>query len=77
MKGIHNDFYPGNEYRLSEAETKVFRAAAGAQKRTGAAISTHASLGRGGHAQLDVLEAAGADLSRVVIGHCDTYANED
>ena len=64
-------------YRLTEGETRVFEAAARAQKRTGALISTHASLGRAGHAQLDVLEAAGADLSRVVIGHCDAHYHDD
>ena len=58
-------------YRLTEGETRMFRAAALAQRRTGVAISTHASLGRGGHAQLAVLEQAGADPGRVAIGHCD------
>jgi phosphotriesterase-related protein len=64
-------------YRLEPLEHRVFVAAAQAQRRTGAAISTHASLGRAGHAQLDVLERAGADLSRVVIGHCDAHVHED
>ncbi len=72
--GTHNQPQPDPAgYRLSEAETRVFQAAARAQQRTGVLISTHASLGRAGHAQLDVLEKAGADLSRVVIGHCDTH----
>jgi len=65
------------EYTLHEGEGRVFQAAAHAQKRTGVAISTHASNGRGGHAQLDLLEDNGADLTRVVIGHCDTYGHED
>ncbi len=60
-------------YRLTEAETHMFRAAAQAQQRTGVAITTHAALGRGGHAQLTVLEQAGADLGRVAIGHCDAH----
>ena len=64
-------------YRLYEPERSVFVAAAKAQRRTGVAISTHASLGRAGHAQLDVLEKAGADLTRVVIGHCDAHWHED
>ena len=66
-------------YRLTEGETHVFRAAALAQRRTGVAITTHAALGRGGHAQLAVLEAAGADPARVAIGHCDAHwhANPD
>lgn len=64
-------------YRLEPLEEKVFIAAAQAQRRTGVAISTHASLGRAGHAQLDTLERAGADLSRVVIGHCDAHWHDD
>ncbi len=64
-------------YRLHEMEERVFIAAAQAQKRTGVAISTHASLGRAGHAQLDVLERHGADLGRVVIGHCDAHWHTD
>ena len=64
-------------YRLTEAETRVFRAAAQAQRRTGVAITTHAALGRGGHAQLAVLERAGADPGRVAIGHCDAHWHAD
>ena len=64
-------------YRLTEAESHVFRAAAQAQRRTGVAITTHASLGRGGHAQLAALERAGADLGRVAIGHCDAHWHAD
>jgi predicted metal-dependent phosphotriesterase family hydrolase len=64
-------------YRLTEAESHLFRAAAQAQRRTGVAITTHASLGRGGHAQLAVLERAGADLGRVAIGHCDAHWHAD
>ena len=76
--GSHNEPEPDPKgYRLREDEAKVFRAAALAQRTTGAAISTHASLGRAGHAQLDVLEAAGADLSRVAIGHCDAHGHDD
>ena len=72
--GTHNRPKPDPAgYRLNEAESRVFQGAAKAQQRTGALISTHASLGRAGHAQLDVLEEAGADLSRVVIGHCDAH----
>lgn len=64
-------------YRLHEMEERVFIAAALAQKRTGVAISTHAALGRAGHAQLDVLERHCADLGRVVIGHCDAHWHDD
>jgi phosphotriesterase-related protein len=74
----HNEARPEPAaYRLTDMESRVFRAAAQAQRRTGVAITTHASLGRGGHAQLDVLERVGADLSRVAIGHCDAHWHED
>jgi phosphotriesterase-related protein len=74
----HNEACPEPAaYRLTEAETHVFRAAALAQRRTGVAITTHASLGRGGHAQLEVLEQAGADVRRVAIGHCDAHWHAD
>jgi phosphotriesterase-related protein len=74
----HNEPAPNpSGYCLQEPERRVFVAAAKAQQRTGVAISTHAALGRAGHAQLDVLERAGADLSRVVIGHCDAHWHED
>jgi predicted metal-dependent phosphotriesterase family hydrolase len=74
----HNEPEPNPQaYRLNEPELRLFEAAARAQRRTGAAISTHASMGRGGHAQLDVLERAGADLTRVAIGHCDMHWHAD
>lgn len=74
----HNEEQPAPAaYRLTEAESHVFRAAAQAQRRTSVAITTHASLGRGGHAQLAVLERAGADLTRVAIGHCDAHWHID
>lgn len=52
-------------------EAKLFQAAALAQRRTGAPITTHASMGTMAIEQLDLLERAGADLSRVSIGHQD------
>jgi predicted metal-dependent phosphotriesterase family hydrolase len=74
----HNEGRPAPaEYRLTEAESYMFRAAAQAQRRTGVAITTHAALGRGGHAQLAVLERAGADPGRVAIGHCDAHWHAD
>lgn len=74
----HNEPQPDPAgYKLHELEVQVFQAAARAQRRAGVAITTHASLGRGGHAQLDVLEQAGADLSRVAIGHCDAHWHKD
>jgi phosphotriesterase-related protein len=74
----HNEPAPDPRgYRLHEPERRVFEAAALAQRRTGVAITTHAALGRAGHAQLDVLERAGADLARVIIGHCDAHWHAD
>ena len=58
---------------LSPAEERVHRAAARAARRTGLAITTHAVMSDVGLAQLRVFEEEGADLSRVVIGHADSY----
>lgn len=74
----HNGAEPNPKiYQLDENEHRLFEAAAQTQRRTGVGIITHASLGRGGHAQLDVLERAGADLTRVAIGHCDAHWHAD
>ena len=58
---------------LAPAEERVHRAVARAARRTGLAISTHAVMSDIGLAQLRVFEEEGADLSRVVIGHADSY----
>ncbi len=58
---------------ISAAEERVHRAAARASQRTGLAITTHAVLSAVGLAQLGIFEEEGADLSRVVIGHADSY----
>jgi predicted metal-dependent phosphotriesterase family hydrolase len=58
---------------LSAREERVHRAAARASLRTGLGITTHSVMSPVGLAQLDVFEAEGADLSRVVIGHADSY----
>jgi predicted metal-dependent phosphotriesterase family hydrolase len=58
---------------LSAQEERVHRAAARAAKRTGLAITTHAVQSTVGLDQLTVFEVEGADLSRVVIGHADSY----
>ena len=62
----------GCSWPLMDNERKVLRAAAGAQTETGASILIHP--GRNEEAPfeiLDVLAKAGADLSRVVMGHLD------
>ena len=58
---------------LSPAEERVHRAAARASRRTGLSITTHAVMSDIGQAQLRIFEEEGADLSRVVIGHADSY----
>jgi phosphotriesterase-related protein len=53
-------------------EERVLEAAARAHRATGAPILTHAAARhRIGEAQADILEAAGVDPGRVVIGHSD------
>ena len=62
---------------LSAQEERVHRAAARAARRTGLAVTTHAVQSAVGLDQLDVFEAEGADLTRVVIGHADSYPSLD
>ena len=57
-------------------EERVLRAAARAQRATGAALSTHASMYPVGLVQLEIFEQEGADLDKVIIGHCDTYLHQ-
>ena len=75
----HNE--PGKsdwkQYRLWDKEVPVFQSIADAQRRTGLFVSTHATFGRGGVAQLRVIADAGGDTSRVIIGHCDAMAHDD
>ena len=58
---------------MTAQEERVHRAAARAQLATGLPITTHAIASPIGLTQLDVFEAEGVDLSRVVIGHADSY----
>ena len=60
---------------IDPTEVRVLRAAAAAQVRTGTSIATHALFTDIGLAQLDILEAAGADPARIAIGHADTSAD--
>lgn len=62
---------------VSSAEERVLRAGARAQEATGLAITLHARASRVGLDQLDILEDAGADLRRVIVGHCDTVPDPD
>jgi len=53
-------------------EERQLRAAARVQRATGAAINVHPDLWSHEHLRiLDILEEAGADLSRVALSHCD------
>jgi phosphotriesterase-related protein len=58
---------------VSSQEERVHRAAARAARRTGLAITTHAVLSPVGLDQLRIFEDEGADPTRVVIGHADSY----
>jgi predicted metal-dependent phosphotriesterase family hydrolase len=57
--------------RVTDAEARVIRAAAAAQRQTGAPITTHTTAGTAAMAQVRALERAGADLSHVCVGHLD------
>jgi phosphotriesterase-related protein len=61
----------GTSQPLHPREAKVLRAAAHAQRETGLPITLHVT-NPNGHEVLDVLEEAGADLSRVIVGHQDS-----
>jgi phosphotriesterase-related protein len=58
---------------VTAQEERVFRAAARAAQRTGASVTTHAAQSAVGLAQLTILEDAGLDPARVVIGHTDSW----
>ena len=62
---------------VSTAEERSFRAAALTQKRTGLTITTHATRWPVGREQLRIMVEAGADPSRVIVGHCDTVPDMD
>jgi 5-phospho-D-xylono-1,4-lactonase len=57
--------------RVTDPEARVIRAAAAAQRETGAPITTHTTAGTAAMAQVRALERAGADLSHVCVGHLD------
>ena len=62
---------------ISPAEERVFRAVAAAQREVPVPIATHALFSRIGLDQVRLLESAGADLGKVVIGHADTTPDVD
>jgi phosphotriesterase-related protein len=62
---------------MTAQEERVHRAAARASRRTGLAMTTHAVMSDVGLQQLQVFEEEGADLSRVIIGHADSFPSLD
>lgn len=66
-----------DRWYISATEERSFRAAARAQRATGVPISTHATRWPVGRAQLDLLEECGVDLTRVVVGHCDSVPDPE
>lgn len=62
----------GCSWPLADRERKSLRAAARAQQRTGAAITIHPGRGEASPMEiLGVLHDAGADPSRIIMGHID------
>ncbi|MEU0527559.1 phosphotriesterase family protein [Streptomyces niveus] len=55
----------------SEPETRVLLASAHAAVATGLSVATHAQLGHGGRAQLELLTGAGLPPHRIAVGHQD------
>jgi predicted metal-dependent phosphotriesterase family hydrolase len=62
---------------MTAQEERVHRAAARASRTTGLGITTHAVMSDVGLWQLRVFEEEGADLSRIVVGHADSYPSLD
>jgi phosphotriesterase-related protein len=62
---------------ISPAEERVFRVVATVQREVPVPIATHALFTRIGLQQVRLLEEAGADLDKVVIGHADTTPDLD
>jgi phosphotriesterase-related protein len=74
--GIIGEIGVDLDYATAQEE-RVLRAAARAQRATGAPLTTHASMYPVGTVQLDLLRDEGVDPSRVIVGHCDTYLDLD
>jgi len=62
----------GTSSPIHPDEERVLRAAAAAQRQTGVGLNVHLAIfHQEGHRALDILESAGADLSRVALSHLD------
>ncbi len=67
----------GCTWPLTDNERKSLRASATAQRETGASILIHPGRYETAPLEiLDVLDGAGADISRVIMGHLDRTINE-
>jgi len=62
---------------ITANEGIVFRAAARAHQRTGAAVSTHTEAGTLGHEQIHLLISEGVKPERIIIGHVDRKLDWD
>jgi predicted metal-dependent phosphotriesterase family hydrolase len=74
--GIIGEFGATRSF-ISPLEERIHRASARASKATGLALATHATKSPVGLDQLDLFDEEGVDLSRVAIGHCDSYPHID
>jgi phosphotriesterase-related protein len=74
--GIIGEFGATRSY-ISPLEERIHRASARAAKATGLALATHAVMSPVGLDQLDLFDEEGADISRVSIGHCDSFPHLD
>ena len=70
--GIIGEVGSGGGEDFVPLERRLFQGAALAHRATGAAVFTHTFAGRLGLKQARMLESAGVDPSRIVIGHLDT-----
>lgn len=60
---------------ITPAEAKVFRAVGEVHRATGLKILTHTNNGRGGLAQLDLLQSAGVSPENIGVGHLDSVVD--
>ncbi len=58
-------------YDVTKAEHRMLTGAGLAQREAGVAIITHTESSRHGDVQQDIFESAGADFTRILIGHQD------
>ena len=76
-EGVEGGIRPGiigeigtERFHVTPAEEKVFRAAARAQRATGATVTTHTThFGDLAHEQMEILMEEGVPPERIVIGH--------